>query len=99
MATDDVWQKTLKALTPEERQSFESLKCDNPEGYVGKLREACQKHKDESTVFRVFDWFEPLCKAVDLFTGAATVALAPHPNPGSIVLGGIIAEVQSTARL
>ena len=44
-------------------------------------------------------WFEPFFKLVELFMPAAGVAVQAWPNPGSLVLGGIVGILGITSRL
>jgi hypothetical protein len=50
-------------------------------------------------VRKIGTWFMPLFKAVELLTPAAGMAIQAYPNPGSLVLGGIIGILQLTNRL
>ena len=95
----EAWERRCSSLGDEERRQFESYACNGLAEYTTRLAAACQKHRDESKIFRVFDWFEPLLKAVDLFVPAAAVAIQAYPNPSSLVLGGIVATLQTTSRL
>ena len=43
--------------------------------------------------------FKPIFSLVELFTPAAAVAIQAYPNPGSLVLGGIVGVLQITRRI
>jgi len=86
-------------LGEKERKKFESYACNNLADYVQKLEAACERHKKESYALKILDWFEPILKAVELFTHPASLAVQAFPNPGSIVLGAIVGVLQVTNRL
>ena len=94
----EAWKTRCATLGQDERDKFESFACDGLATYMEMLARTCQEHRTESRAFRFFDWFEPLFTAVDLFMPAATVAIQAYPNPGSLILGGIIAVLDATNR-
>lgn len=98
-AVKTAWSLRCSSLGEDERKTFESYACSGLADYLEKLEAACQKHREESYGFKVIDWFEPMFKAVELFTPAAAVAIQAYPNPGSLVLGGIVGVLQTTSRL
>ena len=59
----------------QERKKFESYACSGFADYLEKLETARQWHREESYTFKVIDWFEPIFKAVELFTFAAAVTI------------------------
>ncbi|KAK1754050.1 ankyrin repeat-containing domain protein [Echria macrotheca] len=95
----EAWKARCAALGQDERDKFESFACDGLASYMDMLAKTCQEHRTESRAFRFLDWFEPLFTAVDLFMPAATVAIQAYPNPGSLILGGIVAALDATNRL
>lgn len=58
------------------------------------LNVACENHQNARR--KIAQWFEPFFRSVDSFVPAATVAVQAWPNPGSLVLGGIVGVVQIT---
>jgi hypothetical protein len=48
--------------------------------------------------YKVVKWFQPMFKAIDLFTPVAAVAIQAYPNPGSLVLGGIVGVLNLASR-
>lgn len=98
-AVIEAWKERCADLGEDERKKFESCACHGLANYLEKLEEACKNHRDGSRVFKILDWFEPIFKAVELFLPAATVAIQAYPNPGSLILGGIIGALQATSRL
>ncbi|KAJ6789895.1 hypothetical protein PWT90_03409 [Aphanocladium album] len=95
----EAWKARCAKLRDDERQQFESHACLGLPGYLEELAKICQDHRTESRAFRFVDWFEPLYTAVELFMPVATVAIQAYPNPGSLILGGIIAALHATNRL
>jgi hypothetical protein len=95
----EAWKSRCSSLGEEELRKFESYACSGLADYLEKIEAACQRHREESYGFKVIDWFEPLFKAVELFTPAVAVAIQAYPNPGSFVLGGIVGVLQTTRRL
>lgn len=93
------WSLRCSTLSEEEKTAFESRACNGLADYVDKLEAACQRYRDESSLFLILDWFEPIFTAVDLFVPPASTAIQAYPNPGSLVLGGIVAVLQATSRL
>ena len=93
------WKARCGKIEEDERRNFESRACRGLAEYLAELANASQAHRDESRAFRFIDWFEPLYTAVELFMPAATVAIQAYPNPGSLILGGVIAALQATQRL
>lgn len=83
-------------LKDEERVSFESHAKEGFTEYLEALSGACELHQQARR--NISKWFEPLFKVVELFTPAAAVAVQAWPNPGSLVLGGIVGIVQITQR-
>jgi hypothetical protein len=94
----EAWKARSASLGLDEREKFESYACDGLAEYLEKLEAACQKHRDESHAFKVIDWFEPIFKAVELFMPAAKMVAQAYPNPGSLVLGGIVGVINITGR-
>jgi hypothetical protein len=94
-------EKHCGFLKENEKKSFETLAltCNGLDEYVAKLQASCQEHQDGSVLFRVLDWFEPIFKVVELFMPVAATSIQAYPNPGSLVLGGIMAVVQTTGRV
>lgn len=88
-------------LTPEEIEKFESnaASCKNLPDYLALVEAACKRNKENSHVQKAIDWLEPINNALELFTPAAAVAIQAYPNPGSLVLGGIVGILQTTKRL
>lgn len=97
---NEAWEKRCDALGPEERKLFEAHVCNGgfPE-YIEMLEAACQKHRDDSLGFKVMDWFQPIFKAIELYTPVAALGVQAYPNPGALVLGGVVGLVQLTSRL
>jgi hypothetical protein len=95
----EAWKSRCSSLGEEEWKKFESYACSSLADYLEKLEAACQRHREESYGFKIVEWFEPIFKAVELFTPAAAVAIQAYPNPGSLVLGGIVGVLQTTNRL
>ena len=95
------WLKLRRPVVPslEERQKFEYHACSKAGGVSRRACKGMPEHRTESRAFRFIDWFEPLYTAVELFMPAAVVAIQAYPNPGSLILGGIIAALQATSRL
>lgn len=95
----EAWKAQCKALglKEEEVNLFESHACQNLAAYLERLELACQNH--QRARLKIMEWFEPIFKAVELFTPAAAVAIQAYPNPGSLVLGGIVGILQITSRL
>ena len=54
---------------------------------------------EESRGNKIREWFEPFLKCIELLTPAASVAIQAYPNPGALVLGGIVGLLQTTNRL
>lgn len=96
----DAWKARCDSLTAEERRLFESVAngCSGLDQYVKKLETACQKHRDESTLFKIFDWLDPFLTAVNIFMPIPQAMVQSYPNPGALVLGGIVAVVDATNR-
>jgi len=97
-AVKEAWKTYSSTLTQDERKTFESYACDGFNSYMRKLEDACREHRDKSRAFKILDWFDPIFKAVELFLPAAKIAVQAYPNPGSLVLGGIVGVVQITNR-
>jgi hypothetical protein len=94
----EAWKARCAELGEDERKKFESYACGGLADYLEKLKDACQKHGDENRALKIVDWFEPIFDAVELFMPAVTVAVQAYPNPGSLILGGIIGVMQATSR-
>jgi hypothetical protein len=73
--------------------------CKDLPAYVKKIEDAFQNYKDQSYTLGILEWFEPLFSVIELFMPAARVSVQGYPNPGSLVLGGIIAVLSITSRL
>jgi hypothetical protein len=92
------WEDACSALSEKEKILFESHACDGLQEYLHKIEAACASYRDQSTAFKVLDWFEPVFKTVELFVPAAAAAVQAYPNPGSLVLGGIVGILSITHR-
>ncbi|KAH0563355.1 hypothetical protein GP486_002074 [Trichoglossum hirsutum] len=97
-AVIEAWKARCAELGEDERKRFESYACRGLADYLEKLEEACRKHRNESHAFKFLDWFDPIFKAVELFMPAAIATIQAYPNPGSLILGGIIGAIQATGR-
>lgn len=95
----EAWKSRCSSLGEEERKKFESYASSGLADYLEKLEAACQRHREEHYGFKVIAWFEPIFKVAELFTPVASVAIQAYPNPGSLVLGGIVGVLQTTNRL
>jgi hypothetical protein len=95
----EAWKSRCSSLGEEERKKFESYASSGLADYLEKLEAACQRHREEHYGFKVIAWFEPIFKVAELFTPVASVAIQAYPNPGSLVLGGVVAVLQITSRL
>ena len=94
------WGDHCSKLSDKERTLFESHACNGLTKYVEEIEAAYQRHRDSKHALLKFqEWFEPIFKAVELFTPAAAVAIQAYPNPGSLVLGGVVGILQITSRL
>jgi hypothetical protein len=95
----EAWGKRCSNLTNEERTRFKSFASDDITAYTTKLAEACQQHKDDNKFNKAMGWFEPLFHAVELFVPTTSISIQAYPNPGSLVLGGIVLVLDTTKRL
>lgn len=73
--------------------------CQGLSDYLQTLEAACERNRIESLGIKVAEWFEPIFKVVELLTPAAAVAVQAYPNPGSLVLGGIVGVLQTANRV
>ena len=94
----EAWKRVYERLKlkSDEKAAFESRTADGLQAYLSKLNDACERRSEGR--FSISSWFEPLFKAVELFTPAAAVAVQAYPNPASLVLGGIVGVLQVTER-
>lgn len=95
----EAWEKRCSHLTDDEKLKFTSFAAEDITSYTTKLAEACQQHKSDSKPNQALEWFEPLFHAVGLLVPVTSAAVQAYPNPGSLVLGGVILVLDATKRV
>jgi hypothetical protein len=93
------WATLFSSLSEKEKAKFSSYACNSLDDYLEKLKEACQREGERSYFLKVLEWFEPMFKTVELVLPAVSVGIQAYPNPGSLVLGGIVGVLDITRRL